>query len=245
MDLKHSPQATFHQVLRNECLQEWYSGPQGQRVRKALGAQIAHFCRPRFGDLWLEVGPVSLLRPEWTGAAMVLHADRQSSILRAEADYLPLAADRFSCLLLAHTLGDAPDDADAQASVIAEAARVLAPEGYLFLLESGHCAAPGRLGIQAALPLGLRRLRLRQLLAAADLGVRRQVALSVLSARLPASWHRRFGRLDGTLSPRLPLLGSVVLTVARRRDLIPITPATSRLRWSRGPLRAGGTSQWA
>ncbi len=241
MDLKHSPQAAFHQASRAECLRDWYSGPQGLGVHRALRRQLQIFCRPRFGDAWLEVGPLSLLRPEWTGPAQTLHADPQSQTLRAQAGFLPLSAETFSCVLLAHALGDANDSS----AIIAEAARVMAPEGHLFVLESGHCNASRRRGLRSALPLGLRRRKLRLLLEAAGLGVRRQVALTVLPAGLPAGWHRRLTNFDATVSPWLPLLGSCVLTVARRRDLSPIAPAASRLRWSRGALRAGGTSQWA
>ena len=208
---------------------------------EALRRQVHGFCKPRFGDAWLEVGPLSLLRPEWTGPAQTLHVDPGSRTLRAEAGYLPLAAESFSCVLLAHALGDGGDSE----AIVAEAARVLTPEGHLFLLDSGHCVAAGQAGIRSALPLGLRRRRFRRLLGSAGLGVRRQVALSVLPARLPGSWHRRLGKYDAAASAWLPLLGSCVLTVARRRDLIPVAPAASRLRWSRGALRAGGTSQWA
>jgi hypothetical protein len=241
MDLKHSRQAAFHQASRADCLRDWYSGPQGLSVQKALRRQLQTFCRPRFGDAWLEVGPLSLLHPEWAGPARTLHADPQSQTLRAQAGFLPLAAETFSCVLLAHALGDADDGG----AIIAEAVRVMAPEGHLFLLESGHCNASRRQGMRSALPLGLRRRRLRHLLGAAGLGVRRQVALTVLPAGLPAGWHRRLGNFDATVSSWLPLLGSCVLTVARRRDLIPIAPVASRLRWSRGALRAGETSQWA
>lgn len=241
MGLKHSPQAAFDQASRVDCLRDWYSSPQGLSVQKALSRQLQTFCRPRFGDAWLEVGPLGLLRPEWAGPARTLHADPQSQMLRAQAGFLPLASETFSCVLLAHALGDA----DGAGAVIAEAARVLAPEGHLFLLESGHCSSSGRRGVRSALPLGLRRRRFRQLVGAAGLGVRRQAALTVLPAALPGGWHRRLHSFDAALSPWLPLLGSCLLTVARRRDLIPITPAASRLRWSRGPLRADGTSQWA
>lgn len=240
MDLKHSPERRFHQASRADCLQDWYSGPQGLRVLEALHQQMEAFCRPRFGEAWLEVGPVSLLDPEWTRPVHALHADPGSRMLAARGDHLPLAAEAFSCVLVAHALGGAED----RGHVIAEAARVLAPEGHLFLVESGHCNPPGRRRGHRALPVGLRR-HSRRLLRQAGLGVHRQVALSVLPARLPGGWHRRLGRLDTAVSPWLPVLGNCVLTVARRRDPSPIAPAAARLRWSRDAVRTGGTSQWA
>ncbi|MBS0001663.1 MAG: methyltransferase domain-containing protein [Thioalkalivibrio sp.] len=236
MDLKHSPERAFHQASRADCLQDWYSGPHGLRVLEALRQQLQVFCRPRFGDAWLEVGPVSLLSPEWTGPVHALHADPRSRTLPAQGGLLPLTAATFSCVLVAHALGDAEDAGD----VIAEAARVLAPEGHLFILESSHCGPPGWRRPRQ----GLRR-RSRRLLGRVGLEVRRQVALSMLPAALPDGWHRRLGPLDAAVSPWLPVLGSCVLTVGRRRDLMPIAPSATRLRWSRDAVRAGGGSQWA
>lgn len=241
MDLKHSPKVAFHQASRADCLRRWYSGPQGVRVLKLLRRQLEAFCKPRFGDYWLEVGPLGLLRPEWSGAAQTLHTDPDSQTLRALAGFLPLAEQTFSCVLLAHALGDANDSE----AIIAEAQRVMAPEGYLFVLEAGHCNVPGRRRGRSVVPLGLRRRRMRRLLESAGLGVRRQIALTVLPAALPRDWHRRLDRFDAAVSPWLPMMGSCVLTVARRRDLIPIAPVAARPRWSRGAVRAGGTSQWA
>jgi SAM-dependent methyltransferase len=241
MDLKHSPQAAFHQASRAGCLRRWYAGPQGLRVHAALRRQLDISCRPRFGDAWLEVGPLNLLRPEWTGPAQVLHAGLQSQRLRAQAAFLPFPPETFSCVLLTHALRDPDDDA----AVIAEAVRVMAPEGHLFLLESGCCSSSGRWSVRSAVPVGLRRRRLRRLLEAAGLGLRRQLAFTVLPTALPRSWHRRLSRLDAAVSPWLPLLGTCVLTVARRRDLIPLARVAARPRWSRGAVRAGGRSQWA
>ncbi len=236
MDLKHSPERGFHQASRADCLRDWYRGPHGLRTLEGLRQHVQVLCRPRFGDAWLEVGPVSLLHPEWTGPVHALHADPRSRTLPAQGDLLPLAAATFSCVLVAHAVGDAGDAGD----VIAEAARVLAPEGHLFLLECSHCGSPGRHRLRP----GLRR-RSRRLLRRAVLEVHRQVALSLLPAVLPDGWHRRLGPLDAAVSPWLPVLGSCVLTVGRRRDLMPIAPAPSRLRWSRDAVRAGGRSQWA
>ncbi|MFO8152988.1 methyltransferase domain-containing protein [Thioalkalivibrio sp.] len=236
MDLKHSPERGFHQASRADCLRDWYRGPHGLRTLAGLRQHVQVLCRPRFGDAWLEVGPVSLLHPEWTGPVHALHADPRSRTLPAQGDLLPLAAATFSCVLVAHAVGDAGDAGD----VIAEAARVLAPEGHLFLLECSHCGSPGRHRLRP----GLRR-RSRRLLRRAGLEVHRQVALSLLPAVLPDGWHRRLGPLDAAVSPWLPVLGSCVLTVGRRRDLMPIAPAPSRLRWSRDAVRAGGRSQWA
>lgn len=208
---------------------------------KALQRQMALFCKPRFGDTWLEVGPLGLLRPEWSGAAQTLHVAPDSASLRALAGSLPLADESFSCVLLAHTLGDG-DDSEA---IIAEAKRVMVPEGHLFLLEAGHCGVQRSRRVRSLVPLGLRRRRLRQLLGSAGLAVRRQTALTVLPAALPRGWQRRLGRFDTAVAPWMPLMGSCVLTVARRRDLLPIPPVVARPKWSRGAVRASGTSQWA
>jgi SAM-dependent methyltransferase len=241
MDLKHSPETAFHQVFRASCLRDWCAGPQGQRVLASLVRELESLCPLRFGETLLELSPVGLIRPEWTGPAWLLQVGSEGAGLRAEPDRLPLASGVFSCVVVMHA-GAAPDRTGA---VIAEAARVLAPEGHLFLLGLAACPGQGRGSLGVPVPAGLRRRAYRRWLERAGLGVHRQLALSLLPARLPASWHRRLGRADAVAAAWLPILGSSVLTVARRRDVIPLSPRAARLSWPRASVRAGGSSQWA
>jgi SAM-dependent methyltransferase len=240
MDLKHSPETAFHQVFRAHCLRDWMAGPQGQRVLDSLRRELESLCPLRFGDTLLELAPVGLVDPEWTRPAWTLQVGSEAAGLRADPERLPLASGVFSCVLLTHA-GAGPDRAGA---VIAEAARVLAPEGHLFLLGVAACPGQVRGGPGSVVPAGLRRGAYRRWLEQAGLGVHRQLTLSLLPARLPASWHRRLGRADAVAAAWLPLLGSAVLTVARRRDVIPPSPRAARLGWARPSVRAGG-SQWA
>ena len=241
MDLKHSPERTIHQAFRADCLRDWYAGMQGQRVLELLHRELGSLCPSRFGDSFLELAPIPLVPPEWTGPAWALRVGSASAGLRAEPEHLPLAAESFSCVLVAHVA--APSGR--AGAVIAEAARVLAPEGHLLLLEINGCppAGAGRLG--RAVPVGLQRRLYRYWLEQAGLGVHRQRVLSLLPGRLPPSLHRRLGRLDALAAPWLPFLGNCLLTVARRRDAAPLSPKGARLRWSRPSVRHGGASQWA
>lgn len=241
MDLKHSPPGAFHQAARADCLRRWYARPQGRRVQQELGRQLGSLRLPRFGDAWLEVAPLGLLRPEWTGPAWVVRVGSGADAVSAEPDRLPLAAESFSCVLLAHMIASCARAEDA----IAEAARVLASEGYLFLLEGGDCPLPGQRRLRARLPVGLQRRNHRRWLSAVGLEVCRQVTLSVAPARLPESWQRRIGTLDVLAAPWLPIFGTCVLTVARRRDVSPLRLGGARLRWAGMSVRAGGSSQWA
>lgn len=241
MDLKHSPRGEFHQASRVECLRRWYERPQGRRVQRELGRQLASLRPPRFGDAWLEVGPLGLLRPEWTGPAWVVRVGPGADALPAEPDRLPLASEGFRCVLLAHTIASG---GQAEAAIV-EAARVLASEGYLFLLEANDCPVSGRRHLRGRLPVGLQRRNYRRWLSAAGLEVCRQVTLSVAPVPLPESWQRRLDPLDARVAPWLPVFGTCVLTVARRRDVIPLRLGGARLRWAGMSVRAGGSSQWA
>lgn len=231
----------FHQVFRANCLRDWFAGPQGQRVLASLRRELESICPLRFGDTLLELAPVGLMDPESTRPAWTLQVGSEAAALHAEPEQLPLASGVFSCVLLTHS-GAAPERAGA---VVAEAARVLAPEGHLFLL--GLAACPGQAvgGLRSAVPAGLRRRAYRRSLEQAGLGVHRQLTLSLLPATLPASWYRRLGRVDAVAAAWLPVLGTCVLTVARRRDVMPLSPRAARLGWSGPSVRAGGTSQWA
>ncbi len=202
---------------------------------------MAAHCPFRFDTTFLELAPVSVVATEKSRGAWVLRAGPEESRLRTEADRLPLASDSFSCVLVAHI--DALDTEPR--AVISEAARVLAPEGHLFLLEANACPAPVGRRLNSRLPIGLRRHLYRRWLGEAGLDVRHQQSLSLLPARMTGTWPRCPVRCDTFLASWLPLLGNCVLTVARRRDTIPLSPDTLRMRWSRLTVRAGGTSQWA
>ncbi|AGA34364.1 hypothetical protein TVNIR_2725 [Thioalkalivibrio nitratireducens DSM 14787] len=240
MDLKHSPEKRFHQASCADCLRGWYAGPQGRRVREALGREIRQRRPLHFGDSLLELAPVELVHGEWARMAWILRIGSEQAPLRTEIDRLPLSGKSFECVVLAHA-GHLTEDVE---PLVMEAARVLAPEGYLFLLDTTACADSGQSRWSPALPAGLWRRQYLRRLESAGLRVRRQQALSVLPAGLPGSWLRLLGRGDVLAAPWLPLLGSCVLTIAQRRETIPLTP---RARWRRArmPVRAAGSSQWA
>jgi SAM-dependent methyltransferase len=240
MDLKDSPENEFEQTARAGCLRRWYAGPQGQRVLEALVREIATHCVLHFGDTLLEVSPVSLVPKERFGPVWTVRVGSEAAELRAEGHRLPLPAESFSCVILAHVCTN-PERAE---RVIAEAARVLAPEGRLFLLESGTCSPAGGAMLGAPFPVGLQRGLHRRWVQQAGLSVRRQPALSLLSSRLPTGWHRALAGVDRLGAPWLPVLGTCVLTVAQRRDALPLSPRT-RWRSLRMPVRAAGGSQWA
>jgi SAM-dependent methyltransferase len=241
MGLKHSPERAFHQAFRVDCLRDWYAGSQGQRVLELLRIELGSLCTMRFGDCLLELAPIALVSPEWTGSAWTVRVGSGNAGLQAEPHRLPLAPKTFSCVLVAH-VGIASDSAVA---VITEAARVLAPEGHLLLLEITGCPPAGAGRLRTVVPVGLQRRLYRQWLEQAGLDVHRQRALSLLPGRLPQSLHRRLGRIDALAAPWLPFLGNCVLTVARRRDAAPLSPKGARLRWSRPSMRPGRASQWA
>ncbi len=239
--MKHSPHQGFHQAFRGDCLRAWYASPKGIHALERLHREMAARCPFRFDTTFLELAPVSVVAADRTRGAWVLRAGPGESRLQTEADRLPLASDSFSCVLVAHI-----DALDAEPSaVIAEAARVLKPEGHLFLLETNVCLASARKRLGDRLPIGFRRHLYRRWIGEAGLEVRHQASLSLLPTRLAGAWPRRLVPFDARLAPWLPLLGNCILTVARRRDTIPLSPDTLRMRWSRLTVRAGGTSQWA
>jgi len=240
MGLKDSPENAFEQTARAACLGRWYAGPQGQRVLEALVREIAAHCVLHFGDLLLEVSPVSLVSKDRVGSVWTVRVGSERSDLRAEAGRLPLPAESVSCVILAHACTH-PDRAT---GLIAEAARVLAPEGRLFLLESGACPAVRGSTPRGTFPVGLQRGLHRRWIQQAGLSVRRQPALTLLSSRLPSGWHRALAGVDRLGAPWLPALGTCVLTVAQRRDALPLSP---RAHWRslRMPVGAAGGSQWA
>jgi len=240
MDLKHSPENGFQQTSCAEYLRGWYAAPQGRRVLETVLREIGDHRALRYGDALLEIAPVRLVDEEKVGPAWTLRVGSEAAALRADPLRLPLPAESIACVLLAHACTD-PSGAG---PLIAEAARVLAPEGCLLLLESGACAASGRHARGSALPPGMRRGVYRRWLEQAGLSVRGQSVLSVLPARLPSSWHRALGRADALAAPWFPMLGSCVLTIAQRRDLMPLS-TRSRWRALRVPVRASGSSQWA
>ncbi len=240
MGLKDSPENAFEQTGRVSCLRRWYAGPQGQHVLEALVREIATHCVLHFGDALLEVSPVSLVSKDRFGSVWTVRVGSEAAELRAEDHRLPLPAESFSCVILAHACRD-PEQAE---RVIAEAARVLAPEGRLFLLESGVCPPARGAKRGAPFPVGLQRGLHRRWVQQAGLSVRRQPALSLLSSRLPPGWYRALARVDRLGAPWLPVLGTCVLTVAQRRDALPLSPSR-RWRSLRMPVRAPAGSQWA
>lgn len=242
MDLKHSPEEAFEQIPRQHYLRRWRASPLGQRVGQLALAEIQRHCVLRYGDRVLQLAPVNLLPPAALDPAWVLRVAPADGDIWAETGFLPLAPESFSAILLLRE-GPARGDWD---QPIAEATRVLAPEGHLFLLDLTLYRA--RLGRgwsspRALLPAGMHRRYTRRQLLAAGLQIKHQRALTMLPGTLPSRWQQVLARADARLAPWLPAAASVVLTIARRRDALPLTGG--RWRWTGFPARAANGSQWA
>jgi len=254
MDLKHSPEEAFEQTPWQNCFQKWGESPLGQRIRQLLVAEIRRSIALRYSDRLLQIAPVDLLsasalQPAWV-LRLLLQSMAKPALARpempadivADPGFLPLAPESFAGILLIQ-FGTSREE---RSQVIAEAVRVLAPEGYLFLLETNVCRSP--LGspwalARASLPAGLRRRENRKQLQAAGLQVRRQLALTVLPGALPLRWQQVLANADARMAVWFPAAASCVLTVAQRRQPLPM--AGGRWRWTRQPAGAAGSSQWA
>jgi hypothetical protein len=241
--MKHNPEYSIDQARIPPHLLRWRSGQQGQKVLRLLLAEMLDRISPRPGDLILEIAPLSCLADADLQPAHLLRIGSAEASIRVDPGALPLPSERCIALLLGFA-GRFEPQAE---RVLQEAIRVLAPEGYLFLLESNLFAADGaRHRWRRPWPIGWKRWRTRRQLQASGLHVHAQHCLSLLPASLPPRLHTALLRSDGRActSPWIGVMGTQMLTIAHRRE--PISwPPRSRLRWSPATLRAGRTSQWA
>ncbi len=211
-----------HQGLFLNWLAHWYAQPQGRRVRERFLERIRRYGDPGPGDLAVELAPVPILEEKDAVQAPLVRVVPAQPVLRMAPEAWPMESGCARRIVLAHPCAQS----DHPGAVIAEAARVLAPEGYVFLLEGNRLQHAGRQGVRASpLPEGLRRRQYRELLEAADLDVLDQWSLSLLPPGLPAAWQKRLATMDAWTLRGLPPLASMILTVAHKRVDMPLRPA--------------------
>ena len=249
MGLEHNPDKVSEQISWRHCFQKWLQSPAGERIRVAVRQEMRHYCHLSYADRIVQLAPMPLLPDiEREGAWWIHLASSQAQVL-ADYAFLPLQSERFSCVILAYCALYAED----MEQVMMEVARILAPEGYVFLLEVPSCVSwqqirRERLGLVKAthtvLPAGLRRGIQRRWVRHAGLQLRRQRNMSIMPAMFPADWQGAMSSADRWLAPWLVPLGSCVLTIAQRRDVIPLFDRR-RWGWSGAPLQAPRGSQWA
>lgn len=203
-------------------LAQWYAQPQGRRVRERFLERIRRYGEPGPGDLAVELAPIPILEDCDALQAPLIRIASPNPMLRMDPEAWPLESACAQRVVLAHPGAQSPHPA----AVVAEAARVLEPEGRIFLLEGNRLQRAGRNGVRAsALPEGLRRRQYRELLEAADLEVLDQWSLSLLPPGLPAAWQKRLAAMDAWTLRGLPPLASMILTVAHKRVDMPLRPA--------------------
>lgn len=154
-----------------------------------------------------------------------------------EPEFWPLESDCARRIVLAHPCAYS----DLPAAVVAEAARVLEPEGMVFMLEGNRLQLGDQGGVRVSpLPEGLRRRQYREFVESADLEVLEQWSLSLLPPGLSETWQQRLAPVDAWTRRGLPPLASVILTVAHKRVDLPLRPATQYRFATPGPrLRPG------
>jgi SAM-dependent methyltransferase len=211
------------------------------QVRRALRRELVNRCQPRPGDRILVIGACDSLDADGLSGCWVVRTGGMQSALESRCDQLPFPPACFSCVVI----DAAVLPAGCTEVAIAEATRVLAPEGHLFFLDHGKALEVPVKWLQISLPAGLRRWRLRRQLAVSGLHVRAQIPLTVLPARVPERWAEQLTALDSRLCRWMPVLASASLTIAHRREIIPPNGRQQRLRFGRGLQRAGRGSQWA
>ncbi len=203
-------------------LAQWYAQPQGRQVRERFLERIRRYGEPGPGDLAVELAPIPILEDYDALQAPLIRIASPNPMLRMDPEAWPLESACAQRVVLAHPGAQSPRPA----AVVAEAARVLEPEGRIFLLEGNRLQRAGRNGVRAsALPEGLRRRQYRELLEAADLEVLDQWSLSLLPPGLPAAWQKRLATMDAWTLRGLPPLASMILTVAHKRVDMPLRPA--------------------
>ncbi|WP_018141988.1 hypothetical protein [Thioalkalivibrio sp. ALJ7] len=222
MALEDKPEMEDYQDPFLNWLAQWYAQPQGRQVRERFLERIRRYGEPGPGDLAVELAPIPILEDCDALQAPLIRIASPNPMLRMDPEAWPLESACAQRVVLAHPGAQSPHPA----AVVAEAARVLEPEGRIFLLEGNRLQRAGRNGVRAsALPEGLRRRQYRELLEGADLEVLDQWSLSLLPPGLPAAWQKRLAAMDAWTLRGLPPLASMILTVAHKRVDMPLRPA--------------------
>lgn len=212
-----------------------------REVTRKLRGEIVSRCQLRQGDRILVMGGCDSLDADGLSDCWVVRTSGARMALESCCDQLPFPSGCFSCVVV-----DAAVVPVGRIDLaIAEAARVLAPEGYLFFLDRGTGSGVAWRSLRIPVPVGLRRWTLCRKLAACGLHVRAQIPLTVLPARMPERWAARWTAIDSRLCRWLPVLAWAALIIAHRREIIPPNGRPQRLRFARSWQRAGRGSQWA
>ncbi|WP_026278563.1 MULTISPECIES: hypothetical protein [unclassified Thioalkalivibrio] len=237
MALKDKPHSEYHQDPFLRWLSHWYEKPQGRRVRERLLQRIRQHAAPGPGEVAIELSPVPMLEESDTLGGPIVRMDSSRPGLLMEPEFWPLESDCARRIVLAHPCAYS----DLPAAVVAEAARVLEPEGMIFMLEGNRLQLGDQGGVRVSpLPEGLRRRQYREFMESADLEVLEQWSLSLLPPGLSETWQQRLAPVDAWTRRGLPPLASVILTVAHKRVDLPLRPATQYRFASPGPrLRPG------
>lgn len=231
MALEDKPDTGDHQDPLLNWLAHWYEQPQGRRVRARLLERIRCYGEPGPGDLAVELAPVPILEESDVLRAPLVRISAVQPLLLADPIAWPIESASARRIVLAHACARSPD----AAAVVAEAARVLEPEGRIFLLEGNQLQQNGK-GVRASsLPEGLRRGHYRALLEHEGLSVLDQWSLSLLPPGLPPVWQQRLAAMDIWRLKGFPPVASMILTVGHKRVNMPLRPAPHRRLWMPRP----------
>ena len=205
-----------------ECLGEWYAQPQGRRVRERLLDRMRRHATGNPLDVAVELAPAPLMDPDTHDQARVLRVAPPHPDIRIDPESWALETAGARVVVLGH-----PCSWSAQPQVVVnEAARVLEPEGHLFMLEANRLHGDPEAGLwPSPVPEGLRAVRYRGMLGEAGLEVLEQWNLSLLPPGLSVTWQRRLARLDPWTLRGVPPLAGVILTIAHKRVEEPLRPA--------------------
>ena len=190
-------------------------------MRERLRECVHRHGAPGPGDVAVELAPVPVLDETDAPQAPVVRLAPAHPAVLGDPEAWPLESDCAHRIVLAHPCAYT----DRPAAVIAEAERVLAPEGMIFVLEGNRLHLREQGGVRVSpLPEGLHRRQYRALLEAAGLEVLEQWSLSLLPPGLSATWQKRLAGVDAWTRRGLPPLASVILTVGYKRVEHPLPP---------------------
>lgn len=190
-------------------------------MRERLRERIRRHRGPGPGDVAVELAPVPILDETDAPQAPVVRLAPARPAVLSSPEAWPLESDCAHRIVLAHPCAYS----DAPAAVVAEAERVLEPEGMIFMLEGNRLHLRAQGGVRVSpLPEGLRRRQYRELLEGAGLEVLEQWSLSLLPPGLSAAWQKRLAGVDAWTLRGLPPLASVILTVGYKRVELPLPP---------------------
>lgn len=239
-----NPSAHRHRQLRT-----WFRHPAGQAVLTRERVWLDALLPDLFGYYLVEVGNPGC--PERLRATRIRHTFRMAlggsdwdagamATVHGEADALPFDSEAVDVLILSHVL----EFEEASAAVLAEAERVLRPEGHLLVLSFNRTShwqfwrwlEPAR---------GARRPpwsgqffsgpQLGRWLDELGFDTLQRGSLMFRPPIQSHRWQARWEDLEGWGERFLPAVGGVNVLLARKR-VATMTP----LKPQRGPLWAGG-----